>query len=68
MPSKLSRLSLLLFAAAGACFLSFKIIGAHVDSHGVLHEPFALVPLGYVLMAGAAGVAAADRLGQTTRD
>jgi hypothetical protein len=65
MPSNLARLSLLLLAAAGTCFLTFKVMGARVDSHGVLHEPFALVPLGYLLMAGAAGVGAADRLRRT---
>ena len=40
-------------------------MGARVDSHGVLHEPFALLPLGSLVMAGAAGLEAADRLKRT---
>lgn len=30
--------------------LSFRLIGAYVDSQGYLHEPFGLLPLGYLLI------------------
>ena len=31
-----------------ACWLSFSLIGSRIDSEGFLHEPFALVPLGWL--------------------
>jgi hypothetical protein len=35
--------------ASAACFLGFRATPATVDAQGVLHEPFGLVPLGYLL-------------------
>lgn len=32
------------------CFLLFKIIGSSLDSNGVLHEPFFLIPIGYLFL------------------
>ncbi|MFD3191919.1 DUF3955 domain-containing protein [Sedimentitalea sp. HM32M-2] len=32
------------------CALLFSAIGATVDSAGMLHEPFFLIPVGYALM------------------
>ncbi|MGU8077157.1 DUF3955 domain-containing protein [Burkholderia pyrrocinia] len=37
-----------LMLAGFACWLAFAVIGSEVDAHGVLHEPFALVPLGWL--------------------
>jgi cell division protein FtsX len=34
--------------ASAACFLVFNATPATVDAQGVLHEPFGLVPLGYL--------------------
>ena len=30
------------------CFVAYILIGSEVDESGILHEPFALLPLGYV--------------------
>lgn len=30
------------------CFVGFKATPATVDANGVLHEPFGLIPLGYL--------------------
>ena len=30
------------------CFVAYFLIGSEVDESGILHEPFALLPLGYV--------------------
>ena len=35
--------------ASAGCFLGFRATPATVDAQGVLHEPFGLVPLGYLL-------------------
>ena len=33
-----------------ACFVAFELIGATVDEHGLLHEPFALIPIGFLFV------------------
>ena len=33
-----------------ACFMAFNMIGSTVDDVGILHEPFALLPIGYGLL------------------
>nr|WP_076881291.1 DUF3955 domain-containing protein [Burkholderia pseudomallei] len=39
------------FMLAGfACWLAFAAIGSEVDAQGVLHEPIALLPLGWLLV------------------
>lgn len=30
------------------CFLLSRVIGSNVDGNGILHEPFFLIPLGYL--------------------
>ena len=30
------------------CFGAYFLIGSEIDESGILHEPFALLPLGYV--------------------
>ena len=41
--------ALLLLAGLG-CFVAFNFAGTTVDAQGFLHEPFALLPLGYLLL------------------
>lgn len=39
------------FIFAGfACWIAYAAIGAEVDAQGVLHEPFALVPAGWLMV------------------
>jgi cell division protein FtsX len=40
--------------AASACFLGFRATPATLDAQGVLHEPFGLLPLGYLFVLLAA--------------
>lgn len=47
----LSTLSLVLIALGGACLLAFNLIGSTIDAQGVLHEPFGLIPIGWLLIA-----------------
>jgi len=58
-------LSLALIALGGACLLAFHLIGSTIDAQGMLHEPFGLIPIGWLLIVGgaAAGVVAAIRHG-----
>lgn len=41
--------ALLILAGLG-CFLAFNLLGSTLDAQGFLHEPFALLPLGYLLL------------------
>ncbi|MEV3825058.1 DUF3955 domain-containing protein [Aeromonas caviae] len=41
--------SLLNLAGLG-CFVAFNLLGSTLDAQGFLHEPFALLPLGYLLL------------------
>lgn len=52
MKKNLSKLSLVLLGCALGSLLIFRLLGSHVDSKGVLHEPFVLLPIS-VLLAGA---------------
>lgn len=47
-----------LATAAVACRLTFHVIGSHVDSNGVLREPFALLPISALLLLASATTAA----------
>ena len=38
--------SLLIFGII--CFVSFYLIGSEVDENGYLHEPFFLLPIGFI--------------------
>ncbi|CAJ1835840.1 hypothetical protein PEKONANI_02357 [Aeromonas jandaei] len=33
-----------------SCFVAFELIGATVDDNGLLHEPFALIPVGFLFV------------------
>ncbi|MGO4262608.1 DUF3955 domain-containing protein [Lysobacter sp. TAB13] len=46
----LSTLSLALLALGGGCLLAFGLIGSTIDEQGFLHEPFALLPIGWLLI------------------
>lgn len=43
-------LSLVLLALGGGCLLAFAAIGSTIDEHGFLHEPFGLLPIGWLLI------------------
>jgi len=30
------------------CAVSYNLIGSYVDKTGILHEPFGLIPIGYL--------------------
>jgi len=50
----------LVFGVASlGCLLAFWLIGSTVDEAGILHEPFALIPLAWLcgFLAAAAGIA-----------
>ncbi|BBM02568.1 DUF3955 domain-containing protein [Microbulbifer sp. GL-2] len=44
------KLGGLLIFLGGLSLLAFRLIGSNVDSDGTLHEPFALLPLGFLLL------------------
>lgn len=41
-----------MLGVGGACLVAFRIVGSDVDSGGVLREPFVLIPLGWLCIAG----------------
>ncbi|MFQ2210138.1 DUF3955 domain-containing protein [Aeromonas caviae] len=45
-----TTLGALLILAGLGCFVAFNLLGTTVDAQGFLHEPFALQPLGYLLL------------------
>lgn len=52
----LTILSLALIALGGACLLAFNLIGSTIDAQGMLHEPFGLIPIGWLLILGGAAL------------
>lgn len=44
------KMGALLILAGLGCFLAFNLMGSTLDAQGMLHEPFALLPLGYLLI------------------
>lgn len=44
------RFSLIAVGIGFLCFLGFWIIGSEIDADGYLHEPFALIPLGWIFL------------------
>ena len=56
-----SWLGILLFTGAVVCIVAFNLIGSEVDTQGMLHEPFFLIPLFllfllFSLIAGAVNI------------
>ena len=49
MKKNLGRLSLVLLGSSLGGLLAFRLIGAHMDSKGVLREPFFLLPISVLL-------------------
>ena len=45
----------LFLAFGGACLFMFKSIGSTLDEQGVLHEPFPLLPIGWLFILGGIG-------------
>ncbi len=44
------KIGALLNLAGLGCFVAFNLLGSTLDAQGFLHEPFALLPLGYLLL------------------
>lgn len=44
------RVAAVMFWLAVTCIVGFAVIGTHIDAQGMVHEPFALLPLGYLAM------------------
>ncbi len=44
----MKRLALIFAVACLSCAVAYKLIGHRIDERGTLHEPFALIPLGYL--------------------
>ncbi|ABE55682.1 hypothetical protein Sden_2402 [Shewanella denitrificans OS217] len=44
------KTALILFSFAALCWLAVNFIGSTVDSQGILHEPFFLVPIGWLFI------------------
>ncbi|MGS4934032.1 DUF3955 domain-containing protein, partial [Aeromonas sp. 25-281] len=44
------KIGALLILAGLGCFVAFNLLGSTLDAQGFLHEPFALLPLGYLLL------------------
>ncbi len=56
--AKMNLISIILLTIAAICFLAKAFIGQPVvDSNGMLHEPFFLIPMGYLfLLSGVIGL------------
>ncbi|CAK6689450.1 DUF3955 domain-containing protein [Synechococcus sp. BA-124 BA4] len=46
-----ARIALLALAGAIATGSAYRLQGQRIDENGILHEPFALVPITYLLIA-----------------
>ena len=46
--SPLKKIGLISLLIGVMCWIAFNLIGSTVDAQGVLHEPFALIPIGCV--------------------
>lgn len=42
------KMALMSFLLASLCALGFEFIGSSIDSQGILHEPFFLVPIAWL--------------------
>ena len=48
--AKMNMISIILLVIGAICFLAKSLIGSEIDSDGVLHEPFFLIPIGYLFL------------------
>jgi hypothetical protein len=44
------KTALIFFSLTAICGLGFNFIGSTVDNQGILHEPFFLVPIGWLFI------------------
>ncbi|WP_240037764.1 DUF3955 domain-containing protein [Aeromonas sobria] len=51
MMTMMMRIGAVLAAMGLACFVAFELIGSTVDENGTLHEPFGLIPIGFLFVA-----------------
>jgi len=42
--------TIIMILAGIGCFLLFQMIGSTIDSSGIIHEPFFLIPIGYLFL------------------
>lgn len=52
-PSPTSQVAVSLLFLGSLCLIAFHLIGSSIDSDGMLHEPFALIPIGLWLVVAA---------------
>lgn len=53
-PSLTTQVAVSLLFLGSLCLIAFQLIGSSIDSDGMLHEPFALIPIGlWLIVAGA---------------
>lgn len=53
-PSLTTQVAVSLLFLGSLCLIAFQLIGSSIDSSGMLHEPFALIPIGlWLIVAGA---------------
>ncbi len=62
------KVSLPLFSLGFACMAGFRLVGSNVDDNGILHEPFALIPLGWLCLLAGAVIAFASLLRKGLRN
>lgn len=48
--SKLKKVGLITLLVGILCWIAFTLIGSTVDVQGMLHEPFALIPIGWLFV------------------
>ncbi|XEI31345.1 DUF3955 domain-containing protein [Aeromonas veronii] len=51
MITMMMRIGAVLAAMGLACSVAFELIGSTVDENGTLHEPFGLIPIGFLFVA-----------------
>ncbi|MCL6263269.1 DUF3955 domain-containing protein [Craterilacuibacter sp. RT1T] len=49
--SRLLKIALIFLGLSVLCKLGYDLIGSSIDGQGLLHEPFALIPLGWLFFA-----------------
>ena len=48
--SPLKKIGLISLLIGVMCWIAFNLIGSTVDAQGVLHEPIALIPIGWLFV------------------
>ena len=48
--ARMNLISIILLLIGAGCFFASAMIGSTIDSQGILHEPFFLIPIGYLFL------------------